>query len=335
MQRDQVASSSGVRPQSDEPAGAGTDAAADAVGATVAPGWLTTAPGVRTRAPAADRSLASPNGLAGARTAERSTGRAESGAETESASDVPGTPARILIVDDEPTLRDTLSFYLRREGFEVKAVEDGAAALVAARADHPDLIVLDIMLPRLDGFQVCRTIRAESTVPILLLSARGEEFDRVLGLELGADDYLSKPFAFRELVARIRAMLRRALMPGRALGATEPEVVAAPVERKPERPVTAGDITIDPLRRQATRAGASLVLKPREFDLLLHFAREPGIVHSRETLLRDVWGYDFPIDTRTVDVHVRWLRQKIGVDANAPQRIETVRGHGYRFVHDE
>lgn len=254
-----------------------------------------------------------------------------------SLADVPETPPRILIVDDEPTLRDTLSFYLRREGFEVRAVEDGAAALSAARADHPDLIVLDIMLPKMDGFQVCRTIRAESTVPILLLSARGEEFDRVLGLELGADDYLSKPFAFRELVARIRAMLRRAQMPGRSLGSAGPDpvVVRSDQPSQVDRPVRVGDIMIDPLRRQATRAEVPLVLKPKEFDLLLHFARRPGIVHTRETLLRDVWGYDYPIDTRTVDVHIRWLRQKIEQDAAAPQRIETVRGHGYRFVSDE
>ncbi len=264
-------------------------------------------------------------------------GQLDTGAVSGAASAVAETPARVLIVDDEPTLRDTLSFYLRREGFEVKAVEDGAAALVAARSDQPDLIVLDIMLPKLDGFQVCRTIRAESTVPILLLSARGEEFDRVLGLELGADDYLSKPFAFRELVARIRAMLRRAQMPGRSLGSAEPEPVAIPaaLARDADRPVSVGDISIDPLRRQATRSGAPLVLKPKEFDLLLHFARMPAIVHSRETLLRDVWGYDYPIDTRTVDVHIRWLRQKIEQDADAPQRIETVRGHGYRFVYDE
>lgn len=333
MQRDQVPSSSGVRTQNGDQTGAPTLSGSGGVGETVAPGWLTPNTTSRPRAVPDRSSLESRRGAEAALASEASRAAVASGSVTE----LPGTPPRILIVDDEPTLRDTLSFYLRREGFEVRAVEDGAAALAAARADHPDLIVLDIMLPRMDGFQVCRTIRAESTVPILLLSARGEEFDRVLGLELGADDYLSKPFAFRELVARIRAMLRRAQMPGRSLGSAEPEPAAARSDQpaQGDRPVRVGDIMIDPLRRQATRGDAPLVLKPKEFDLLLHFARRPGIVHSRETLLRDVWGYDYPIDTRTVDVHIRWLRQKIEQDDAAPQRIETVRGHGYRFVYDE
>jgi DNA-binding response OmpR family regulator len=278
-------------------------------GATVAPGWLNPTVPARRPAPASRPE-------AGAR-ADRS----------ERPSDAAGPPARILVVDDEPTLRETLGYFLRREGFEVMAVDDGAAAVAAARTEQPDLIVLDIMLPSMDGYQVCRTLRAESTVPILLLSARGEEFDRVLGLELGADDYLAKPFALRELVARIRAMLRRAGMPTRAIG-------GSPAAPDNDAPVSAGDITIDPLRRLATRAGSPLVLKPKEFDLLLHFARQPTIVHTREALLRDVWGYDYPIDTRTVDVHIRWLRQKIEQDDAAPQRIETVRGHGYRFVFD-
>ncbi len=334
MQRDQGPSSPGRRSQNGERTGAASISGSGSGNATVAPGWLTPNPAQRNRTSPDVRAEAETRRVADTVMTGESPRLKAGGV---AALDVTETPARVLIVDDEPTLRDTLSFYLRREGFEVKAVEDGAAALVATRADHPDLIVLDIMLPKMDGFQVCRTIRAESTVPILLLSARGEEFDRVLGLELGADDYLSKPFAFRELVARIRAMLRRAQMPGRSLGAAEldPSTAEADHGAENDRPVTVGDITIDPLRRQATRAGEPLVLKPKEFDLLLHFARRPGIVHSRETLLRDVWGYDFPIDTRTVDVHVRWLRQKIEQDAAAPQRIETVRGHGYRFVCDE
>ena len=334
MQRDQGPSSPGRRSQNGERTGAASISGSGSGNATVAPGWLTPNPAQRNRTSPDVRAEAETRRVADTVMTGESPRLKAGGV---AALDVTETPARVLIVDDEPTLRDTLSFYLRREGFEVKAVEDGAAALVATRADHPDLIVLDIMLPKMDGFQVCRTIRAESTVPILLLSARGEEFDRVLGLELGADDYLSKPFAFRELVARIRAMLRRAQMPGRSLGEAEldPSTARADHGAENDRPVTVGDITIDPLRRQATRAGEPLVLKPKEFDLLLHFARRPGIVHSRETLLRDVWGYDYPIDTRTVDVHVRWLRQKIELDAAAPQRIETVRGHGYRFVCDE
>jgi DNA-binding response OmpR family regulator len=237
--------------------------------------------------------------------------------------------ARILVVDDEKTLRDTLTFILQREGFSVVAVGDGVAALRAFHQDAPDLIVLDILLPELDGLQVCRTIRAESTVPIILLSARGEEFDRVLGLEIGADDYLTKPFAMRELVARVRAMLRRAGMPPRQIGVSGPAQTA---DTGSKEPVVAGDLVVDPLRRQVTLRGEPVSLKPMEFDLLLYLARRPTIVHSREALLRDVWGYDVPIDTRTVDVHVRWLRQKIEDDPSVPRRIETVRGHGYRFV---
>lgn len=239
--------------------------------------------------------------------------------------------ARILVVDDEKTLRDTLTFMLQREGFSVVSVGDGAAALRAFHNDPPDLIVLDIMLPEMDGLQVCRTIRAESTVPILLLSARGEEIDRVLGLELGADDYLTKPFAMRELVARVRAMLRRAGMAPRQIGA-QSESRASDVESS--EPVVAGPLTIDPLRRHVSLNGEAVVLKPMEFDLLLYLVRRPMIVHSREALLRDVWGYDVPIDTRTVDVHIRWLRQKVEDDPSLPRRIETVRGHGYRFVAD-
>ncbi len=309
MHRTQARPATAPRNQSDDRESLGGPA-----GVTVAPGWLQ--PGAGRRGVGEPRRDDVAAGAVPARVAPE-----------------PETPARILVVDDEDTLRETLGYYLRREGFEVMAVDDGAAAVKAARTHEPDLIVLDIMLPSMDGYQVCRTLRAESTVPILLLSARGEEFDRVLGLELGADDYLPKPFALRELVARIRAMLRRSRMPTRAgagNGAEQPAGAAAQ-----DGPVSGGEITIDPLRRQALRAGVPLVLKPKEFDLLLHFVRQPSIVHTRETLLREVWGYDFPIDTRTVDVHIRWLRQKIEQTDDAPQRIETVRGHGYRFVHDE
>jgi DNA-binding response OmpR family regulator len=191
--------------------------------------------------------------------------------------------------------------------------------------------VLDIMLPGMDGFEVCRRIREHSTVPILLLSARGEEIDRVIGLEIGADDYLTKPFAMRELVARVRAMLRRARM------VRVPQIVAhAAHAGSPtadiDPAVVAGDIVIDVPRRVASVGDRSLALKPKEFDLLLYFARHPGIVMTRDALLREVWGYDYPVDTRTVDVHIRWLRQKIENDPAVPSRIVTVRGHGYRFL---
>ena len=256
----------------------------------------------------------------------------------------PAAPS-VLVVDDEPTLRETIGYVLGREGFDVLHAATGDEAIQVARAERPDVIVLDILMPGLNGLQVCRVLRAESTVPILLLSARGEEIDRVTGLDLGADDYLTKPFAMAELIARVRAMLRRTNMAtdstsSEARGATikesarEPRV--APSDRKEEPPTVAvGDVTIDPSRRYATVGGKRLTLKPKEFDLLQYLARHPGIVLSRDALLREVWGYDYPIDTRTVDVHIRWLRLKIEEEPARPRRIETVRGHGYRFVADE
>jgi DNA-binding response OmpR family regulator len=240
------------------------------------------------------------------------------------------SPATILVVDDEPSLRETLEYTLRREGFCVESAADGLQALDVARRWRPDLIVLDIMLPGMDGFQVCRILRSESTVPILLLSARGEEIDRVLGLELGADDYLTKPFAMRELVARVRAMLRRSQM-------VTPNGQAATIQESTggegSGPTyVAGSLTIDVPRRRVSLNGKAVALKPKEFDLLAYLAKHAGIVLSRDALLREVWGYDFPIDTRTVDVHVRWLRQKLEADPSNPALIETVRGYGYRFV---
>ncbi len=245
--------------------------------------------------------------------------------------------ATILLVDDEPALIEAVGYTLQREGYAVSIAGTGHEALASARARHPDMVVLDIMLPGLDGFQVCRTLRAESTVPILLLSAKSEEVDRVLGLELGADDYLAKPFAMRELLARVRAMLRRAKMvPSGQVPAATPSVpVPAPSAdgvAPPPPTVAIGDVHIDPARRRVSIGGRTLALKPKEFDLLHHFASHPGIVLSRDALLRRVWGYEFPIDTRTVDVHVRWLRTKIEDDPSRPRRIETVRGFGYRFV---
>jgi DNA-binding response OmpR family regulator len=250
----------------------------------------------------------------------------------------PESTACVLVVDDEPNIREMIALNLQREGLDVIFAEDGLAAVDEARARQPDLVVLDIMMPGMDGFEVCRTIREESTVPILLLSARGEEIDRIVGLELGADDFLVKPFAMRELVARVRAMLRRSRMSGQGIpnGARPGTPDHEPGPRASGRGVIqAGDVVIDVARRQVSLGGDPVALKPREFDLLVYFARHPGIVLSREALLREVWGYDYPIDTRTVDVHVRWLRQKIEADPSTPNRIETMRGHGYRFVtHD-
>lgn len=233
----------------------------------------------------------------------------------------------VLVVDDEPILRDTIEFNLRREGYEVLLASDGQQALDIARSHELDLIVLDIMLPEVDGLQVLRTLREESTVPVLLLSARGEEIDRVLGLELGADDYLSKPFAMRELVARARAMIRRS-----RILLEESSKDQAPTEAGARGTIVAGSVSIDPTARQVRVGGSLVELKPKEFDLLIYLARHPGVVLSRDALLREVWGYAFPVDTRTIDVHIRGIRQKIEVDSSQPELIETVRGYGYRFA---
>lgn len=236
----------------------------------------------------------------------------------------------VLVVDDEPALRESVAYSLRREGYEVVVTPDGPAAISAARLHRPDLIVLDIMLPGMDGFEVCREIRAESTVPIIMLSARDEAVDRVIGLEIGADDYLVKPFAMRELMARVRANLRRTRMV-----AAENPVASPPSDSaKPPMTIVAGDLEIDWARRKVSRDGQTISLKPKEFELLYYLARFPGLVLSRDALLREVWGYDYPVDTRTVDVHIRWLRQKLETDPANPRRIETVRGYGYRFIAD-
>ncbi len=227
--------------------------------------------------------------------------------------------ATILLVEDEATLVQTIAYTLRREGYSVVTAGDGPTALTLARAARPDVVVLDLMLPGLDGFEVCRRLRAESAVPILILSARDTEVDRVVGLEIGADDYLAKPFSLRELVARIRALLRRVRLLAEASAAERP-------------PLQVGDLTIDPASRRVWRNGQELQLKPREFDLLLFLARHRGQVFSREQLLDRVWGYEHVVDSRTVDVHVRWLRAKIEDDPRTPRRLQTVRGVGYRLV---
>jgi DNA-binding response OmpR family regulator len=222
-------------------------------------------------------------------------------------------PRTVLVVDDEPTLVATLKYNLEREGYRVLTAADGGAALGVARAERPDLLVLDLMLPVMDGLEVCRVLRREMSLPILMLTARGEEVDKVVGLELGADDYVTKPFGMRELLARVRALLRR-------------------VESQPEAEFqTSGNLRIDLKRHEVTREGKRLELKPKELDLLLFFLRNRGRAFTREQLLRDVWGYDFLGDSRTVDVHIRWLRQKIEDDAANPVRLITVRGVGYRF----
>ena len=221
---------------------------------------------------------------------------------------------KILVVDDEPTLVATVKYNLEREGYQVVTAADGESGVEVARAERPDLVVLDLMLPGLDGFEVCRILRREMTAPILMLTAKTEEVDKVVGLELGADDYVTKPFSMRELLARVRALLRRAEAP--------------PAEAKV---LTAGNLQVDLRRREASRCGQALVLKPKEFDLLVFFLRNRGRAFTREQLLNQIWGYDFAGDTRTVDVHVSWLRQKIEDEPGKPTRLLTVRGIGYRF----
>ena len=224
---------------------------------------------------------------------------------------------RVLLVEDDEALRFTVAHNLKREGYTVLTAARGDDALRAAREHHPDLIVLDIMLPGVDGLQVCRLLRRDSKVPIILLTALGGESDRVIGLDTGADDYLAKPFGMRELMARVRALLRR----------SAPEAAS----ELPSESVTADDLTIDLARREVRKSGSVLKLKPLEFELLLFFMQHPAKVFTREQILAKVWGDDFFGGARTVDVHVRWLRQKIERDAAEPTRIKTVRGSGYLF----
>ena len=233
-------------------------------------------------------------------------------------------PEMILIVEDEPALRDTLTYNLQKDGFGVEAVGDGRAALDLARRLKPDLIVLDLMLPGIDGFEVCRILRHEMTTPILMLTARDDEIDRVVGLEVGADDYLTKPFSMRELMARVKAQLRRS----RLLREEWDKAVEA---QSPQEKLVFGNLVINLTRREVTLKDEPLQLKPQEYQLLLFFAEHKGQMLSREFILERVWGWDFIGDSRTVDVHVRWLRQKIEQDAGDPTRIVTVRGGGYRF----
>ena len=239
----------------------------------------------------------------------------------------------VLVIDDEPTMRDTISYRLQREGWRTATAEDGPSGIEAARRLNPDLIILDVMLPGFDGLQVCRAIRAESTVPILFLSAKGEDVDRILGLEIGGDDYLTKPFVMRELVARVRANLRRADM-RRAVTAA-PERLVPPLPRAPHtdeaETIEAGTLRLNRANRTLFVRGQPVNLKPKEFDLLAYLMAHPGRVISREAMLREVWNYAYTFDTRTVDVHVRGLRQKIEDDPSRPRLIETVRGFGYRF----
>ncbi|HEX3053336.1 MAG TPA: response regulator transcription factor [Aggregatilineaceae bacterium] len=220
----------------------------------------------------------------------------------------------ILLVEDDDTLRKTLAYNLSKEEYKVIQSGDGAEALTLARDKSPDLIVLDVMLPSLDGLSVCRILRNESEVPIVMLTARGSEVDRIVGLEIGADDYIVKPFSLGEFLARIRAILRR-----------------TPSARGVADKLESGDLTLDLIARKVLRNGSELRMTHKEFDLLATLMRNQGAVLSRDLLLERVWGYDYSGQTKTVDVHVRWLREKVENDPSNPQRIVTVRGVGYRF----
>ena len=229
---------------------------------------------------------------------------------------------KVLIVEDEPSLQETLSYNLSRQGYAVEAVGDGMAALDAAREIQPDLIVLDIMLPKLDGFEVCRIIRQDMNVPILMLTAKDDEIDRVIGLEMGADDYLTKPFSMREFLARVKAQLRRVRMIREEMDESG----------KPSHDIMQfGNLVLNLSRREVLIDSQPLALKPKEYELLLFLANHLGQVLSRELILERVWGWEFSGGSRTVDVHVRWLREKIEAEPANPKRIVTIRGAGYRF----
>lgn len=227
------------------------------------------------------------------------------------------TQQKVLVVEDEETLLFTLAHNLKREGYKVVTAARGDDALELARSSNPDLILLDVMLPGVDGMQVCRLLRRDTSVPIIMLTALGGEGDRVAGLDTGADDYLSKPFGMRELLARVRALLRRS--GPRAQPDLGPTMILT------------GDLEIDRERREVRKSNVLTHLKPKEYELLLFFVQHPGRVFSREQILDEVWGYDFYGGPRTVDVHVRWLRQKVEDDPGQPTRICTVRGSGYIF----
>ena len=232
-------------------------------------------------------------------------------------------PETILVVEDEPALQETLAYNLKKEGYTVETAGDGRTALESARRLKPDLLVLDIMLPELDGFEVARILRREMITPILMLTARDDEIDRVVGLEVGADDYLTKPFSMRELMARVKAQLRRA----RLLR----EEIEKNASATGHETLGFDNLVINLTRREVIFDGKPLQLKPQEYELLVFFAEHKGQMLSREFILERVWGWDYIGDSRTVDVHVRWLRQKIEKDSGKPERIVTVRGGGYRF----
>ena len=229
----------------------------------------------------------------------------------------------ILVVEDDTSLRETLVYNLSRQEYTVQAVGDGLTALKAARTNHPDLVLLDLMLPGLDGIEFCRILRQEMSMPIMILTARDDEIDRVIGLEIGADDYITKPFSMRELLARVKAHLRRDRLIRQEVR-PQAEIASQDV-------LTYGNLTLDLGRREVLLDNAPIALKPKEFELLLFLAQHHRQALSRQFLLERVWGWEFAGGTRTVDVHVHWLREKTETNPSNPSRIINVRGTGYRF----
>jgi DNA-binding response OmpR family regulator len=221
---------------------------------------------------------------------------------------------KILVVEDDLSLQSALSYNLTKEGYQVTLARDGAEAVSQFHVCRPDLVLLDVMLPVMDGLEVCRIIRKESRIPIIMLTARAEEMDKVTGLDLGADDYVTKPFSMREVMARVRSLLRRESTRGTN-----------------EKVISFDDTVIDPARHTVSKSGMPIELTPKEFDLLSFLAQNKGLVFTREQLLEKVWGYDFEGNTRTVDVHIRWLREKIEPDPTAPVYLITLRGTGYKL----
>jgi two-component system response regulator RegX3 len=230
------------------------------------------------------------------------------------------TPARILVVDDEPSITEVVSYNLRKEGYDVQVAADGATAVAMVNASPFDLIVLDVMLPQMDGYEVLRHIRVNHSMPVLFLSARDTELDKVVGLEIGGDDYLAKPFGVRELIARVKALLRRATQQESSNAANDFNEV-----------IEASGITLDEGTHMASGANGAIDLTPREFELLAALMRHAGKVLNRDQLLHDAWGWEYLVETKTVDTHVKRLRDKLEAAQVDPSLIETVRGYGYRF----